>query len=426
MNKHFSILLTFLFSIYALAIAQKGNEYTLVVEGFDWSAAANKVILPMGKNISTVDYKAFEVSVSRYTECAELKHNQAFGKRTVIHAYVSDSEGNKQAKDQFATLVLSISPSDILDAPMQYFNNEKCSGNQWIDYQLVITNKSNQKIWNKENRRLLPLVKEFDLTGKFKYNEQLSMSYASYQPKTENKKSPLIIWLHGGGEGGFDPTIPLLANRAVNYASKEIQTHFGGAYVLVPQCPGAWMHNEKGISTWGKENDVYNQGLMALIKDFVKQHPDIDGDRIYVGGCSNGGYMSLKLLILFPDYFAAAFPSAIAYKSEYISDAQIASIKDIPMWFIQSKDDPVTRRDETVLPIYQRLIKAGAKNVHFSDYDHVIDLTNLYGGKDYHYLGHFSWIYSHANTARLDFDGKPVRVEGKAVTIMEWMAVQRK
>ncbi|MEL6718324.1 MAG: prolyl oligopeptidase family serine peptidase, partial [Bacteroidota bacterium] len=323
-------------------------------------------------------------------------------------------------------LVMSVSPNDILDAPMQYFSNSKCRGNQWIDYQLVITDSSSQRIWNKEKRRILPLVDQFDLDAKFKYNDQLTMSYASYKPNTENKKIPLIIWLHGGGEGGYDPTIPLLANRAANYASEEIQTYFDGAYVLVPQCPGAWMHNEKGVSTWGEENDVYNQGLMALIKDFVKQHPDVDEDRIYVGGCSNGGYMSVKLLILFPEYFAAAFPSALAYKSEYITDAQIESIKDIPMWFIHAKDDPVTRRDETVLPVYQRLMKAGAKNVYFSDYDHVVDITGFYGGRDYHYLGHFSWIYSHANTARLDFDGKPVMVDGRPVTIMEWLAMQKK
>jgi hypothetical protein len=56
----------------------------------------------------------------------------------------------------------------------------------------------------------------------------------------------------------------------------------------------------------------------------------------------------------------------------------------------------------------------------------VTDITNQYGGKDFHYSGHWSWIYSHANTATLDFDGKPVTLKGIPVTVMQWLAAQRK
>ncbi|MEL6945670.1 MAG: glucan-binding protein, partial [Bacteroidota bacterium] len=206
MNKYWIIFLIFFLGVNSAILAQEGNEYTLVIEGFDWAAAANKVILPIGEKVSTADSKAYKVSVSRYTECQKLPLSAASGDRTVIHAYVSDAEGNKQAEEEYITLVMSVSPNDILDAPMQYFSNSKCRGNQWIDYQLVITDSSSQRIWNKEKRRILPLVDQFDLDAKFKYNDQLTMSYASYKPNTENKKIPLIIWLHGGGEGGYDPT----------------------------------------------------------------------------------------------------------------------------------------------------------------------------------------------------------------------------
>jgi len=98
----------------------------------------------------------------------------------------------------------------------------------------------------------------------------------------------------------------------------------------------------------------------------------------------------------------------------------------MPIWFIHSKDDPVTKADETVVPVYKRLIAAGAENVHFSNYDHVVDITGFFGGEDFHYLGHFSWIYSHANHAKLDYDGQPVQLDGRPVTVMEWMAAQKK
>ena len=109
-----------------------------------------------------------------------------------------------------------------------------------------------------------------------------------------------------------------------------------------------------------------------------------------------------------------------------ITDAQIKTIKDLPIWFIHSKDDGVTVADQTVIPVYERLISAGAKNVHLSLYDHVVDITGFYGGENYHYSGHWSWIYGHANQCKLDYGGRPVMVEGRPVTIMEWLATQSK
>ncbi|HKK73944.1 MAG TPA: hypothetical protein VJ953_02630 [Saprospiraceae bacterium] len=40
--------------------------------------------------------------------------------------------------------------------------------------------------------------------------------------------------------------------------------------------------------------------------------------------------------------------------------------------------------------------------------------------------GHWSWIYSHAKVARMDMDGTYVKIDGKPVTIMEWLAAQER
>lgn len=403
-----------------------GGKYILVVDGYDWGAAVSKVILSMGEPISRVNPDDYSVFVERSTACVELKGEGAAGERTIIHAYVSDERGNLVENGSNITLVLYVSPLLPLGSPMQYTRNDKCRGNIWVDYRVTITDLNNKQVWDTESGRVSKLLDTFDLSGRYMYNDELSMSYAMYSPEKNNEKSPLIIWLHGGGEGGTDPSIPLMANRAANYASDEIQSIFKGAYVLVPQCPGAWMHNAKGVMAHGEEDDAYHVGLMQLIKDFVADHPDIDSDRIYVGGCSNGGYMSLKLILEHPDYFAAGYISALAYQSRYISDEQIESIRDVPIWFVHSADDPITIPDKTVVPVYQRLIAAGAKNLHFSYYDHVVDITGFYGGEGFHFNGHWSWIYSHANQCRLDYDGSLVEVDGKSVTIMEWLSLQKK
>jgi len=55
-----------------------------------------------------------------------------------------------------------------------------------------------------------------------------------------------------------------------------------------------------------------------------------------------------------------------------------------------------------------------------------VDITGFFGGEDYRYSGHWSWIYSHANESRRDLDGTPVMLDGRPVTIMEWLAAQSK
>ena len=401
------------------------GEYTAVIEGYDWWPAVSKVVLALNEKVTSVNKYDFTVTVKKTSEIGELTEESAIGKREIVYAYVSDKDGNIIEKGNCITLVLQVDPDLPIGSPMYYFYNDTLQGNVWVDYNMTITNTKSGDVWTHEVGKIRPLVDKFDLSGTFEYDD-ITLTYAEFVPLTNNDKSPLIIWLHGGGEGGTDPSIPLMANRAANYASDEIQLYFDGAYVLVPQCPGAWMHNEEGVMTAGREDDIYHEALMALIKKYVSEHTDIDKDRIYVGGCSNGGYMSLKLILMNPDYFAAGFISALAYMSQYITDEQIESIKGVPIWFAHSADDKTTPPDVTVLPVYERLMKAGAKDVHLTYYDHVTDITGFFGGENYRYYGHFSWIYVHANRCVLDYDGKPVMIDGRPVTIMEWLAAMKR
>ena len=70
-------------------------------------------------------------------------------------------------------------------------------------------------------------------------DEELTLQYATYEPESlkNGKKNPLIIWLHGQGEGGTDTDITLLGNEVVALAKDDIQSHFKAgkqteAYVL--------------------------------------------------------------------------------------------------------------------------------------------------------------------------------------------------
>ncbi|MFX0556973.1 prolyl oligopeptidase family serine peptidase [Maribacter sp. CXY002] len=401
---------------------ENNNAYTIIISSYDWGPGVNKVVVQKPATEKPFGIQDFTVLVSRSKENVEMSVSEASGERTVLYTYPSDENGNRLEEGSHITLVLLVSPIDPLSSPIKYYRSNGRGSNQWIDYKLSITHKPSNSVWYKENKRIIPSLDKFDLSGVYQYKD-IQLTYGSYAPKGD-KKSPLIIWLHGGGEGGTDPSIALIANKAVNYASPEIQNIFNGSYVLAAQTPTFWMQSATGEYTRGDTNDIYNEALINLIKDFVAKNPNIDKDRIYIGGCSNGGYMSLKLILNNPKYFAAGYISALAYQNEYVTDEMVQSIKNVPIWFVHSKDDTTTVPDETVVPLYHRLISAGAPNVHFSLYDHVIDLNGIYGGENYHFPGHWSWVYSHSNDADFDFDGNPVLVKNKPVSIMEWLAAQ--
>ena len=45
--------------------------------------------------------------------------------------------------------------------------------------------------------------------------------------KFQDAKLPLVIWLHGAGEGGTDPRIAYTGNKVVNMSSPELQKKLG-------------------------------------------------------------------------------------------------------------------------------------------------------------------------------------------------------
>ena len=115
---------------------------------------------------------------------------------------------------------------------------------------------------------------------------------------------PLVVWLHGGGEGGllpdnyYDNETTLRANRgALGFATQEAQRIFGGAFVVAPQ----------STSYWIEDGPRFAPLIREIIGDLVRRYP-IDRERIYVAGCSNGGYMTMEMTSVYRDLFAAAVP----------------------------------------------------------------------------------------------------------------------
>jgi len=233
------------------------------------------------------------------------------------------------------------------------------------------------------------------------------VNYQYFKPvnKDDGKKHPLIIWFHGNGEGGYkdyrNNVSQKLANRgAVAFAEDKTQKIFDGAYVVAPQADDTWYNNyTKG----------YIKSVKAMIDEFVSEN-NIDKNRIYIFGASAGGYMSFRMMIEYPDYFAAFSTSAVALDKAAISGGVATTAQDLmkirnkPLWMVHAQNDPTISYENTSKRVYDVLSKYGAI---LSSYPNV-----KIGETEYN--GHWSWIYSLRN----------MPVNDKGEHLFEWMARQ--
>ncbi len=175
----------------------------------------------------------------------------------------------------------------------------------------------------------------------------LAIDYRYFVPVEENDtaKYPLVVWLHGMGNGSAEGK-QMEASNIAYWASDEMQARFtnGGAFILAPRS------DELKGSCWNEGTIV---PLKAAIDDFIAMYEDnIDLTRIYVGGYSMGGKMTLKMAVAYPEMFAAAFPICPAWSP---SENALSYIADMPVWITSGKPDPLVNYYFGVTKTYEKL-----------------------------------------------------------------------
>ena len=411
------------------------DKTSIVVKGYEFGPAVPKVVVKLDNKVSKVSKKNVTVTT-------------AGAERQVSNVYLSDKNGNKVTKDsKYVTIQMPVTfdtaTNSGVGSPFSY--SMETFQNTWVDDYtvsikgLTVTSDGEKVELDSDSNaianRISTDLSAFNNRGSFsgtytnpltQQDEEITLQYAAYEPDSlkNGKKNPLIIWLHGQGEGGTDTDITLLGNEVVALAKDDIQSHFTsgkqtGAYVLAVQTPTYWMDEGDGTNGAGAGVSRYTEALMDAIKEYVASNSDIDTDRIYLTGGSNGGYMTLNLAINNPDYFAALVPQAAAYSyyqyqrnadgtyttvpsdtslsgtafvkmdDVYFDESKIAALKDTPIWFIHAANDTVVNPSDYSLPIYKALVDSGATNKWFSYYESV-EGSDM---KDTSYLGHWSWTY---------------------------------
>lgn len=393
---------------------EKRSTYSLVQNVYNWGSSYSKVVIPV-PSPSSLDYltgSSYQVEIERFDSEGNAINS---GSRTVQAVYRSDEEGNPSVDGNYVSLSMGVGASASLASPYYSMPNGLKA---WARNKYTITNTITGDTWDTEDTVYHPDEKGFDTNVYEGVDKEIP--YASCTPEDDGSKHPLIVWFHGFGSGGTDIAFVTGGMKVTNFITKEIQDIFGGAYILLPQADTMWMDSGNGEYTTDGSS-IFSHDLMALIESYVADHSSIDTSRIYLGGCSNGGYMTIELARQKPDYFAATFPVCEAYESTWLSDDDIRALADIPTWFVQSELDPVVDPTQTTIPTYQRLLEAGAENLHFTLLDRIADPE--YGNE---YNAHFAWVYALENLCTTDYDGTPVMVSGEEASLYQWVANQAK
>ncbi len=325
---------------------------------------------------------------------------------TVMGAYDRDRTITSVKLDKTGDIVISMVSGEDAPAAFTFAYSPAVGRNVMLDLKYSINQR--EALTLRGGKRLtLKSFRQGDLVDPEvdRFSDGMSadgMSYRLFTPEKVRKGNPrpLVVWLHGGGEGGwsesYDNDLPLIANRgALGFATPDAQKIFKGAYVVAPQASTRWMDNA---------TKNYAPQIKALIDELADEYT-IDTTRIYVVGASNGGYMTMQMVADYPDFFAGNIticPAVTYNKAPMITDDEIIKMRETPTWIVQAKNDNVLPYETNGLYAHQLI-----GNSTLSAYPDVV-------WNGHTYQGHWSWIYVAQND--------PTNAKGQH--IWQWLAKQ--
>jgi len=247
-----------------------------------------------------------ELSVVDSSESDDLSDRQV-----VVPEWIKNNAGF-WASDQ-------ISDSDFLSGITYLYKEEIVKSPN------VVVNKLNPD-WT-----LGPGDYEFSLTS-----EGLERKYLVHVPPSYDaiKSTPVVFSIHGGGGNG---------EAFRNQSNMDVNSDKHGYIVVYPDGTGTELFGRKSF-TWNSgnfccgyavRNNIDDVGFFSKMMDDVETKFNVDKNRIYAAGLSNGGQMTHRLACELSDRIAAIASVAGANESNMSCDLS----RSVPVMIIHGTED---------------------------------------------------------------------------------------
>ena len=247
----------------------------------------------------------------------------------------------------------------------------------------------------------------------FKPMEENGVLYRLYEPEADSPR-PLILFLHGGGESGYDNLIQLTGTLgALRLAQK-----FQDMYVMAPQAPGGTLDMYENFEVMKKRGNPFqveigmvpfalkdergwSRHYLGKVCDIVRKmikDGKVDPKRVYVIGMSMGGGGTINCVSTAPDLFAAAVPICPSMNGE--SYGQLLHWPNVPIWISSAYMDHQHGRHAYILNAFNKLWDEGRdrKDARYTLYlpeelaEYGIGTTEGISAKELDAENHNSWI----------------------------------
>lgn len=158
-------------------------------------------------------------------------------------------------------------------------------------------------------------------------------SYRLFVPEASSgsKAMPLVMALHGGG-GDAERLERGLGLNA-------LATTHGFAVVYPQGVERSWNDGRSSEKINAQRLAVDDVGFLSAVIEAVGQEIDLDPDRVYIMGISNGAMMSFRMICERAELFAAA-ATAIGMLPKNL-EAQCAPSRPVPLLSLMGTEDPI-------------------------------------------------------------------------------------
>lgn len=198
--------------------------------------------------------------------------------------------------------------------------------------------------------------------------EENGVHYRLYAPKAGGAR-PLILFLHGGGEGGMDNWKQLVGCFGPAFLAET----YPDCYVLAPQA--VWPEPTKEQLEAFKRQTFYNSWNMtgwdretlARVCDIIRKmiaEGKVNGRRVYVTGLSMGGGGTVRAMNVGSDLFAAAVPVCPTMTPETFNI--LRNLTHSKVWVAASYIDHTLYRHKYLVDAVMALRDAGNNDAHLT------------------------------------------------------------